>query len=127
MNLPFQLYRFYHGNGRAKDWAWRRDPEGTLTVRWGPAGRLLQHKTYPAEAADRLKRTLNEKQRKGYRWVGEHRLDHQGQLLDPRGVWPNPAIPDRPSPATAPVTPPVAARPAIDLSRIDSAIADDWF
>lgn len=71
MNPPFQLYRFYHGNGRAKDWAWRRDPEGTLTVRWGPAGRLLQHKTYPAEAADRLKRTLHEKQRKGYRWVGE--------------------------------------------------------
>ena len=127
MTGVFELYRFHHPAGRAKDWAWRRDPEGTLTVRWGPAGHLAQHKTYPGNAARRLERTLHDKRRKGYRWMGEQRLDPQGRLLDPQGVWPNRVTPDPPAPAPAPRTTTQDPRPVLDLSRIETAIADDWF
>jgi hypothetical protein len=37
----YDLYRFTHPDGSSKDWAIRRNPDGTLTTRWGPTGPVL--------------------------------------------------------------------------------------
>ncbi|NEX19855.1 hypothetical protein G3480_05925 [Thiorhodococcus mannitoliphagus] len=114
MSGAFRIYRYHHPDGRAKDWAWREDPGRTLTVRWGPAGRLAQRKTYPASALGRIGQTLQQKLRKGYVLLGEHRLDDQGRLLEPVL-------------ASTPGIPGVDVSPAIDLSEVETGIADDWF
>lgn len=114
MSGAFRIYRYHHPDGRAKDWAWREDPGRTLTVRWGPAGRLAQCKTYPASALARVGQTLQQKLRKGYVLVGEQALDDQGQRLEP-------------APESTPGIPGVESEPAIDLSRIETGVEDGWF
>ena len=114
MSGVFRIYRYHHPDGRAKDWAWREDPGRTLTVRWGPAGRLAQRKTYPASALARVGQTLQQKLRKGYVLLGEHALDAQGRRLEP-------------VPASIPGKPGVEKGPAIDLSQIDMGVEDGWF
>ncbi|NEV60359.1 hypothetical protein [Thiorhodococcus minor] len=109
MSGAFRIYRYHHPDGRAKDWAWREDPGRTLTVRWGPAGRLAQRKTYPATALQRVEQTLREKLRKGYVL-----LDDQGRRLES-------------VPASTPGIPGVEKGPSIDLSRIDTGVEDVWF
>lgn len=127
MSETFQLYRFHHPDGRAKDWAWRRDPAGTLTVRWGPAGRLVQHKTYPASAARQLQRTLSAKCRKGYVLVGERRLDPAGTVIDPGAVTPRASPASTTRPALTPVRPAIPDLLVCNLSQIDTQIEDGWF
>jgi hypothetical protein len=43
----FELYRYTHSDGTAKDWAWCEHPGVGMEVRWGRAGRLVQKATYP--------------------------------------------------------------------------------
>ena len=78
----FELYRYTHLDGTAKDWAWCEHPGTGMEVRWGRAGRLVQKATYPvAKRRTVLERALA-KQRKGYCFVGWCRID------DPeRGLW----------------------------------------
>ena len=83
-------------------------------MRWGPAGRLAQSKTYPASGLARVGQTLREKLRKGYVLVGEHLLDDQGRWREP-------------APASTPGIPGVGIRPAHDLSRIATGVEDGWF
>jgi len=82
----FRLYHYVHPDGSAKEWAVRDNGDGTLTVRWGKAGHLVQSKTraekYPGEAEDLIRRKLA----KGYEHIGEFLLGETD--TDPRQVAP---------------------------------------
>ena len=72
MSRTFRLYRFEHGDGTAKEWAYADLGEGLAEIRWGRAGRLCQSQTRPiATAIERAEA----KRRKGYRYVGEMAAD----------------------------------------------------
>ncbi|NEX21803.1 hypothetical protein G3480_16045 [Thiorhodococcus mannitoliphagus] len=115
MSEPFQLYRYTHADGSAKDWAWRRRQDGSSEVRWGRAGQLSQSRIYPASRYERLLRTVQAKLAKGYVDLGIRELDAHGRLIEPQ-----------PEPQHAPSVP-TPPTPDIDLSALDSDIDDDWF
>ena len=115
MSEPFQLYRYTHADGSAKDWAWRRRQDGSTEVRWGRAGHLAQSRVYPADRFERVTATIRAKLAKGYVDLDLSMLDAQGNLIEPQ-----------PAPSPMPVTPTLPT-PDIDLSSVDSDIDDDWF
>lgn len=90
-------------------------------MRWGPAGHLAQHKTYPATALDRVGKTCQQKRLKGYVLLGERALDDRGRVLGQS------ISATQPPPAAPPARPQTRAGPGIDLSRIETTIANDWF
>ena len=80
----FELYRYTHADGSAKDWAWCEHPGVGMEVHWGRAGRLVQTTTYPpGKRRAVMERTLA-KQRKDYRFVGWCRIDAFGRPVDLR-------------------------------------------
>jgi hypothetical protein len=92
----FTLYRYTHPDGSSKDWAVRRNDDGTLTTRWGPTGPVLPQTSTRRGDLIRLER---EKERKGYQWVGPVEIDDDGRVRpmgsDPRAgtAPPSPAEP----------------------------------
>ena len=66
----FELYRYTHPDGSAKDWAWREQPGVGMEVRWGRAGRLVQKASYPPSQRRAIIERALAKQREGYRFVG---------------------------------------------------------
>jgi len=114
---PWSLFRYRHADGTAKDWAYRPLPDGGVELRWGKAGRLTQHTTYPPAECARIQRRARDKQRKGYVALGPA-LIRDGRIV------PQPAAsPARlePTPTTSQPTPP------LDLSRIAPGREDFWF
>ena len=122
----FELYRYTHSDGTAKEWAWREESGVGMEVRWGRAGRLVQKATYPLDQRRQVMQRALAKQRKGYRFVGWCRIDPSGRPVDlrePDGPQrePAPRAGAAPRPAS---TPPV---PGIDLSQVETGREDYWF
>ena len=74
----FELYRFVHADGTAKDWGYSDLGNGQAEIRWGPEDQLRGHQVKPlreaqVRAADKL--------RKGYRHVGTGWLDEAGSRV----------------------------------------------
>jgi hypothetical protein len=122
----FELYRFTHSDGTAKDWAWCEHPAVGLEVRWGRAGRLVQKATYPVAKRRMVMERALAKQRKGYCFLGWCRIDSAGLPVDLR----RPSTPASPGSADRRITPTTASEPGIpriDLSRIETGSDDYWF
>lgn len=71
----FELYRFTHADGSAKEWGYSDLGNGHAEIRWGPEDQLRGRQVKPlreaqGRAADKL--------RKGYRFVGSVWLDEHG-------------------------------------------------
>ena len=121
----FELYRYAHSDGTAKEWAWREESGVGMEVRWGRAGRLVQRATYPLDQRRQVMQRALAKQRKGYRFVGWCRIDPSGRPVDlrePDGL--------QREPAPRPMTPkPASTRPVpgIDLSQVETGREDYWF
>ena len=121
----FELYRYTHPDGSAKEWAWREQPGVGMEVRWSRAGRLVQKAVYPPSRRREVIERALAKQRKGYHFVGWCRIDEAGRPFDVRSLPPGPSnAPPRPEPRAA-------AKPASvrlpDLSQIDTGSDDYWF
>ena len=101
MSPLYRLYRYEHGDGTAKEWAYADLGNGTAQIRWGPAGRLRQTQSKPLPIA--LERA-REKRLKGYVAIGRADIDATGAvaLLSRDG-------------ADQRVTPVVPAAPKLDL------------
>ena len=116
----FELYRYTHPDGSAKEWAWCAHPDQGVEVRWGRAGALVGHQVYPPQRLKEvLARTLA-KQRKGYRFVGWCAIDAHGR----------PVAIERTSQPQGPPVEPVRPTPPVvlpDLSRVDTGRDDYWF
>jgi len=91
----FALYRHRNADGSSKDWAVCVESQ-TFTTRWGKTGaRLSQSKTKPRLADDPLcSRLIHSKEAKGYRLVGDARIDGDGIARAPSSPPAEPAEPD---------------------------------
>ena len=121
----FELYRYTHPDGSAKEWAWREQPGVGMEVRWGRAGRLAQKAVSPPSSRRAVMERALVKQRKGYRFVGWCRIDPSGRPVDlrePDGPQREPA--PRPAPPRPASTPPARG---IDLSQVETGREDYWF
>jgi len=122
----FELYRYTHSDGTAKDWAWCEHPDAGMEVRWGRAGRLMQKATYPVAKRRMVMERALAKQRKGYCFLGWCRIDAAGQPVDLR----RPSTPAPPGSADRQITPTTASGPSlprIDLSQVETGTDDYWF
>jgi hypothetical protein len=111
----YALYRYTFPDGHAKEWALGECADGTLEVRWGHAGRLVQREQYPAARRADLARRVAAKIRKGYVAVGRVGIDDAGRPV---------AANDPPPRASLRPGSPV---PRIDLAALDPGAADYWF
>ena len=122
----FELYRYTHADGTAKDWAWCEHPGQGMEVRWGRAGRLVQKATYPAGQRRMVMERALAKQRKGYCFLGWCRIDAAGRPVDLRRPE-TPSLNDR---ADRRTTLKPSSRPSLpvpDLSQIETGRDDYWF
>ena len=122
----FELYRFTHSDGTAKDWAWCEHPGVGMEVRWGRAGRLVQKTTYPASKRRTVMEHALAKQRKGYRFLGWCRIDSAGRPVDLRRPA-TPSVNDHADRRTTPKPPNTPSHPLPDLSQIETGTDDYWF
>jgi len=115
----FELYRYTHGDGTAKEWAWCVQADG-IAVRWGRAGRLVQQACYPLTRHAEIEERARGKERKGYRYVGRFGIDADGR---PVAVNTRTTRPGRstPKPTTKSNVSP------IDLSKVETGAEDYWF
>jgi hypothetical protein len=121
----FELYRYSHSDGTAKEWAWREESGVGMEVRWGREGSLVQKATYPLSQRRQVMQRALAKQRKGYRFVGWCRIDPSGRPVDLRQPDAPPREPaPRPAPQRPASTPLV---PGIDLSQVETGREDYWF
>jgi hypothetical protein len=122
----FELYRYTHSDGTAKDWAWCEHPGIGMEVRWGRAGRLVQKATYPIGQRRMLIEQALAKQRKGYCFVGWCRIDSSGQPVALRRP-PTPALINDADQRTTPKPGVPPSLPLPDLSQIETGRDDYWF
>ncbi|MBK5929895.1 hypothetical protein CCR82_04965 [Halochromatium salexigens] len=113
--LTFELYRYTHPDGSAKEWAYCDLRNGQALVRWGPADHLGRQQSCPAaQARQRARRNL----RTGYVHLGKVSLNQHG--IRPRST--AASAPDATATtATRPVTEPV------DLSTLLGADQGFYF
>ena len=81
MNTQFELYRYTHPDGSAKDWAYSVatvDQKGRYLVRWGKQNRLVGNQPCIYDVVLKWER---EKLDKGYRHIGRGTLDAKGPIL----------------------------------------------
>ena len=78
MSSTWELYRFYHSDGSAKDWAVRDNGDGTVTTRWGKTASTL-----PSDSTRRkpIHDLIREKTGKGYSCIGIVEMDENGKIL----------------------------------------------
>jgi hypothetical protein len=97
----YRLFRYDHGDGTAKEWAYADLGNGTARIRWGPAGRLRHTQSKPLRIA--LERA-REKTLKGYVAIGQADIDATGAvaLLSREGPDHPPALPAAPKPDPKP-------------------------
>jgi hypothetical protein len=122
----FELYRYTHADGTAKDWAWCEHPGIGMEVRWGRAGRLVQKATYPTSQRRRVIERALAKQRKGYCFLGWCRIDAAGRPLALRRPA-TPAVNAHADRRTTPKPPSPPLVPLPDLSQIETGTDDYWF
>jgi predicted DNA-binding WGR domain protein len=111
-----RLFRFTHADGSAKEWAWCQHSDGTVEVRWGRAGRLVQSETYLASRLAEVQRRERDKTRKGYVYQGQAMIAADGRPVPVGSGAARPRHIDRPTTASP-----------IDLSRIETGGEDYWF
>ncbi len=134
MSRPvFALYRFINPNGTAKEWAYADLGGGRAEVRWGRADHLVGRQEVALQEA---KRRADEKERKGYRFVGRAMIGDSGtvthhappsrrdQQTRPTLGWQGAPAPAAPTPE--PPTPPPAAAPA-DLAALLGGDNDGFY
>ena len=92
----FELYRFTHADGTAKDWAYCDLGNGQAEIRWGAANLLHRAQVKPLHEAERR---AQEKLRKGYTYVCDVTLDAHGNTPRARAAGATPAA----APAKTPV------------------------
>ena len=81
----FELYRYTHPDGTAKEWAYSHLGNGLAEIRWGPSNQLRQSQIKPLrEAQERAQHKLG----KGYRPIGTIWLDDLGRPAHPHVVRP---------------------------------------
>lgn len=95
----FDLWRYTHPDGSSKDWAIRRNGDGTITTRWRPTGPTLPQVSTRRQDKIALE---NAKRRKGYVHVGQVTIasdgrihsakDGKGELLPDEAIVPEPAV-----------------------------------
>jgi hypothetical protein len=85
----FELYRFTHTDGTAKEWGYSDLGNGQAEIRWGPENRLRGHQLKPLREA---KERARKKQREGYQEAGTVYLDDSGTRVT--------LPPSRPTPKT---------------------------
>ncbi|WP_200376930.1 hypothetical protein [Thiocystis violacea] len=124
MSESFYFFRFDHADGRAKEWAYRVTETGEIEVRWGPAGRLVQRKIYPAASYGQVRQTAQTKARKGYLALGQRQIDRHGSVTMARSTPTTPAT--EPAAVTPPFRPHLGVS-ALDLSQIETDIDNGWF
>jgi hypothetical protein len=122
----FELYRYTHSDGTAKDWAWCKHPSVGMDVHWGRAGRLVQKATYPPAKRRMVMERALAKQRKGYCFVGWCRIDVSGRPVDLRQPS-TPLLNDHADRRTTPKPPSPPSIPLPDLSKIETGSDDYWF
>jgi hypothetical protein len=115
----FELYRYTHTDGSAKEWAWCIQADG-IAVRWGRAGRLVQQARYPLTRRAEIEERARAKERKGYRYLGRYGIDADGRPVAVRAQ-PSRVNTSKPKPTTKPNVPP------IDLSKVETGGEDYWF
>jgi hypothetical protein len=80
MMTSWALYRYRNPDGSSKDWAAQTHPDGSVTTRWGKtASRLPSISTRNGSQVD----IERQKRRKGYVFVGEVTIDHEGNVSFP--------------------------------------------
>lgn len=126
MNTVFEVYRYEHADGSAKEWAIsRRSEGGKIIVRWGKEDRLAQEKKFSTGNIFSQAKSVrvNEKLNKGYRYKGEFCIDNQGRL-NPVPATPKPINKPQPAPKAKP-------RPEIvnlvELNKIDTQVENCFF
>ncbi|SDX37633.1 hypothetical protein [Thiocapsa roseopersicina] len=119
MSPLYRLYRYEHGDGTAKEWAYADLGNGTAQIRWGPAGRLRQTQSKPLPIA--LERA-REKRLKGYVAIGRADIDATGAvaLLSRDG-------PDQRVTPAGSATPTPAPKPARDIAALLGADDDGFY
>jgi hypothetical protein len=76
----FELYRYTHTDGTAKEWGYSDLGNGQAEIRWGPENRLRGHQEKSLrEARERARK----KQREGYRQAGTAWLGETGSRVSP--------------------------------------------
>jgi len=115
----FELYRFTHTDGTAKEWAWCVQADG-IAVRWGRAGRLVQQARYPLTRRAEIEERARAKERKGYRYLGRYGIDADGRPVAANAQITQPSR-STPKRTAMPNVPP------IDLSKIETGSEDYWF
>ena len=78
MILVYRLYRYTHADGTAKEWAYADNGAGSAVIRWGRSGSLRNSQIKGFGVAQAR---ADEKERKGYEYVGERTLDECGVLV----------------------------------------------
>ena len=119
MSPLYRLYRYEHGDGTAKEWAYADLGNGTARIRWGPAGRLRQTQRKPVHVA--IERA-HEKTFKGYVAVGRADIDATGAvaLLSRDG-------PDQRVTPVVPAAPKLDPKPARDIAALLGGEDDGFY
>jgi hypothetical protein len=115
----YRLFRYDHGDGTAKEWAYADLGNGTAQIRWGPAGRLCQSQSKPLPIA--LERA-REKALKGYVAVGRADIDATGAVALLSREGPDPRVP-----STGPAAPKPDPKPARDIAALLGADDDGFY
>lgn len=119
----FELFRFTHPDGSAKEWGYAEMSPGSglFEVRWGKAGHLVAKQVGLTRAIIHQRR--DQKMKKGYQPVGR-------RLIDPHGaVSPLPRIAP-PTPERQPTPPPPPKKPrksAIDIAALLGGDEDGFY
>lgn len=114
---PWQLYRYHHGDGTKKDWAYRHLPDHTTEIAWGRSGHITQRQSYPSDQASAIEQRAHQKQRKGYVPLGQALL--RGRVFEVISTQ-RAALHCQPVPEPRP-------HPRVDLSWIAPGQENLWF
>jgi hypothetical protein len=117
MTKAFELFRYHNADGTAREWGYSNRGGGVAEIRWGRAGALRQGHEKPLREAMALSQ---QKERKGYHYVGAVWLDDQGSHT----VGPSAAQHAPPAAPRAPREPPVTRQPQPQPKRKPVDIAE---
>lgn len=115
----YHLYRFDNDDGSAKEWAYADLGTGSAEIRWGKAGALVGSQIKGFQVAQARS---DDKERKGYRYMGMVALDDHGARVAVPTVAPT-------TPAQRSIRPP-PGKPTtkpIDITALLGGDVDDFY
>ncbi|MFB1489326.1 MULTISPECIES: hypothetical protein [unclassified Thiocapsa] len=113
--ITFNLYRFGHDDGFAKEWAYADLGNGMAMIRWGPANQLRSKQEKPLALAQQRAR---QKMRMGYQHLGRVTLNADGIRVSPAAM---------PVPSVKTAQPRCDTKPAVDLSTLLGSENDGFY